>query len=533
MFRNALACAIATALILLPTAGQAAAQLDSSFSDDGVLTMDLGSAVESATDVIAQPDGKLISVGFTDGDVVILRFNPDGSLDPGFGGDGMIREDLGGDDAAGAVALQPTGEIVVAAISRNLYATANRVVLLRYEPDGTPDLTFGIQGRASVPSTSTLPKDVFIQSDGKVAVSLCCYGKNWRSQSLTEAPVTAVRILRFDASGRPLAGFAIPNATGIDMQADDRFVAAVTYGRNSDWTVPWLTCVPLTDICTPLPTVSGSVAMQALRVAVIRLLPDGAPDTSFGRGGIAPITDSVPIVSTSSTTHVRVQGDKAASSLVLAQPDGGIILAYTRDAVWTSDDWWTQPSDYYELIRLHPDGSRDETYAARSGVGTKVIDLQAHVGGAITALYEEGSYKGIKRFLPEGTVDTNLAWTTPDGFTFGSIADQPDGNVVVAGRSGSLDWWNASADISLARYLLAADTYTLTAESFRDKGINYVYLRWTGPAGEVDLYRDGEVIATTSDSFFSDTSTKGPGAFVYKVCKTTTTTCSQEVTVSF
>jgi hypothetical protein len=67
-------------------------------------------------------------------------------------------------------------------------------------------------------------------------------------------------------------------------------------------------------------------------------------------------------------------------------------------------------------------------------------------------------------------------------------------------------------------------------------GINTSRLKWRGAtSSNVDVYRDGNVIATTpNDGSYNDsTGTTGQASFMYKVCEAGTQTCSNTVTVNF
>jgi hypothetical protein len=67
-------------------------------------------------------------------------------------------------------------------------------------------------------------------------------------------------------------------------------------------------------------------------------------------------------------------------------------------------------------------------------------------------------------------------------------------------------------------------------------GINTAHLKWRGAtSANVDVYRDGNVIATTpNDGLYDDsTGTTGQGSFMYQVCEAGTQTCSNTVTVNF
>src|SRR5213075_1748954 len=67
-------------------------------------------------------------------------------------------------------------------------------------------------------------------------------------------------------------------------------------------------------------------------------------------------------------------------------------------------------------------------------------------------------------------------------------------------------------------------------------GINTSRLKWRGATlANVDVYRDGNVIATTPNdgSYDDSTGTSGQASFTYKVCEAGTQTCSNTVTVNF
>src|SRR5712672_2589933 len=67
-------------------------------------------------------------------------------------------------------------------------------------------------------------------------------------------------------------------------------------------------------------------------------------------------------------------------------------------------------------------------------------------------------------------------------------------------------------------------------------GINTSRLKWRGAtSANVDVYRDGVVIATTPNHGLYDdsTGTTGQASFMYKVCEAGTQTCSNTVTVNF
>lgn len=77
---------------------------------------------------------------------------------------------------------------------------------------------------------------------------------------------------------------------------------------------------------------------------------------------------------------------------------------------------------------------------------------------------------------------------------------------------------------------------SLTATGYKLRGLHKADLEWSGATStDVDVYRDGTVVATTAnDGFHTDPiDQRGSGSYTYQVCEAGTTTCSSEATVSF
>jgi uncharacterized delta-60 repeat protein len=95
--------------------------LDSTFSGTGIVVADFGTN-EFGTDVHLQADGKLVVVGTSStGDssnLLIVRYNKDGSLDAAFGDNGKLISNLGNSSASGAgIEVRPNGKFIVAGSS--------------------------------------------------------------------------------------------------------------------------------------------------------------------------------------------------------------------------------------------------------------------------------------------------------------------------------------------------------------------------------------------------------------------------------
>jgi uncharacterized delta-60 repeat protein len=149
---------------------------DNTFSGDGKVTTDLGGDFNDASSVVVQSDGKLLVVGntFLNGtpatsSFALVRYLPDGSLDTTFSGDGMQTTDFGGDDFARDVVLQPDGKIVVVGSSDG---SAAGFVISRYNANGSLDTTFSGDGKQATDfADDESASAVALQPDGKIVAA--------------------------------------------------------------------------------------------------------------------------------------------------------------------------------------------------------------------------------------------------------------------------------------------------------------------------------------------------------------------------
>ena len=146
--------------------------LDTSFSGDGRQTTDFG-GFDPATGVALQGDGKIVAVGgaggdeFVADDFALARYNPDGSLDTSFSGDGKQTTDFGGSDQANGVVLQGDGKIV--AVGHSVAVAGADFALARYNPNGSLDTSFSGDGRQTTDFGGfDLANGVALQGDGKI-----------------------------------------------------------------------------------------------------------------------------------------------------------------------------------------------------------------------------------------------------------------------------------------------------------------------------------------------------------------------------
>ncbi|MBA3634274.1 MAG: S8 family serine peptidase [Acidobacteria bacterium] len=74
---------------------------------------------------------------------------------------------------------------------------------------------------------------------------------------------------------------------------------------------------------------------------------------------------------------------------------------------------------------------------------------------------------------------------------------------------------------------------TLSVTTTKVRGVTTADLSWSGTSGSTDVKRDGTKIATVSGTTYADNLGRGGGTRTYQVCNAGTTTCSNQVTVTY
>ena len=130
-------------------------------------------ASDGASDAALQGDGKIVAAGFGADDFAVARYNPNGSLDPSFSGDGLQTTDFlfGTPDLANDVAIQANGRIVAVGVAGGGVDTGRDFALARYNTNGSLDTSFSGDGRKRT-SFSVSGFDgangVALQGDGRI-----------------------------------------------------------------------------------------------------------------------------------------------------------------------------------------------------------------------------------------------------------------------------------------------------------------------------------------------------------------------------
>jgi uncharacterized delta-60 repeat protein len=299
--------------------------LDMGFADNGRWTTDFGALQEEGTSVALAPDGKIVVAGYridpaaNTADFAIARYNPNGTPDPTFDGEGELVMPIGpGNDLARGVAVQADGKIIVAG-STDIGGGATDFAVVRLNVNGTPDGTFGSGGKAvtAVGLGNDEAMAVVVQPDGKIVAGGNAYNGSMSDFALVRYTTGGIPDNQFGSFGRQITpvGTNTDVCSGMTLMPNGKIVlagysagptgntaqfAAVRYGTNGmpdasfDQDGIVTTPVGLTvAIATSVAgmadgriVVSGAAVLgSAIDIASVRYLDNGALDGSYGVAG--------------------------------------------------------------------------------------------------------------------------------------------------------------------------------------------------------------------------------------------------------
>jgi uncharacterized delta-60 repeat protein len=379
--------------------------LDQTFGTGGKVlhTRRRGEPSEYASTAALQPDGKVVVAGSLGqpyaGDFLLMRFNPDGSLDAGFGTDGTVLTDFAGpDDVATFLSIREDGTIVAAGYSnrRSPPPTPISLAIAHYLPDGSLDPSFGTEGKVRT------IVDAAVLYNGRIAMlpdgGLIVVGPD----SPGPIPSGALKLARF----RPDGGLDPTFGQGgyvISAPGDDQLPPELKFQRKAaalSLTEAGQLVVGATFGSGPKRGFSEPIKSS---FGVARYNLDGSLDSAFGSNGVF-ISEAVSAF------------DEAYALVI--QRDGKLVIGGTTKAGRFDER-------LFALVRYEPDGAPDRAFG---------VDGKVTTGG-----FNPG--RGVARAIFYTEVPVGLAI-------------QPDGNIVlVGGAESDVDDASASLEFALARYI--------------------------------------------------------------------------------
>ncbi len=310
--------------------------LDTGFGGDGIVTTELGRADEWGLSVTMQTDGKILLSGFSikkrgyDYEFALVRYNNDGSLDLSFAGDGKVTTDVSnGDDYGQSVIVQADGKILLGGRIDN---SGNHYGLVRYNNDGSLDTDFGDNGKVTADLyVNYFGNSIAEQTDGKILLGGIGIVNNSTNDDFA--------LLRYNTDGSLDTSFGGNGKVTTDMSNNTDYGYSVTVQADGK----------ILFAGTSYNDKNGNN-----NFAIVRYNSDGSLDTSFGGDGIV-------------TTDMGLNSNYGSyGNSVTVQADGKILLGGTSPHVGGS----SSDSDFV-LVRYNPDGSLDLSF---DGDGKVITD---------------------------------------------------------------------------------------------------------------------------------------------------------------
>jgi len=323
--------------------------LDPEFGINGKTVFSVARSHDQINDIAIQPDGKIVVVGparisYTDF-IGLARLNPDGSLDESFSNDGIrIFSASKGEDTPNAVAIQEDGKILVAGVSHPSSAYPD-FFLVRILPDGQIDETFGNRGFVFT--------DFALGSDRAKALAILPNGKILVSGSVYASSKSHLGFAQYLPDGSLDPAFGAQGKTIVPLSEhvrDPSELAILPDGRIL------VSCLGVAN------------GYNDIDFAVVRFLPDGQIDGTFGNNG-KTVTDML--------------GGNDWCNAMAVFPDGRILLAGHA-----FPPRGQSRGQRLALARYLPDGKPDPNFHDN---GVAFLDIEKESGANNLAIQTDGN----------------------------------------------------------------------------------------------------------------------------------------------
>lgn len=148
--------------------------LDDSFGTGGIVQLDVNVGSDDRSGpIVLVADGKVLLYGIMDGDLLLIRFNVDGSVDTDFGTNGYTTVDVltGESESRGDLVVRPNGKIVVVCTNDGDNGNGFGTVL-QFSENGILDPAFGTSGLLTIDwatgTTTEWLRDLALASNGDI-----------------------------------------------------------------------------------------------------------------------------------------------------------------------------------------------------------------------------------------------------------------------------------------------------------------------------------------------------------------------------
>lgn len=358
-----------------------------------------------------------------------------------------------------ALAMQSDGKILVASATD---ASSPRMILRRFNSNGTRDNSFGLSGEAVAEVFPTrfvygIPKVVLVQPDGKVVVAGYYYSDDERRLSVWRFTSTGVLDTTFGGDGW-VTRF---NSTDAEPLAVAILNGKILVASTNDA----ISCIDSTGGACPTFGLFGYINAEADSLAVVprsrrfltssygrvrRFDENGQLDTSFADVDIAEECFNEELPSYNYSGGLAVQND------------GKIVVGFSF--------YYFEFEFTHSLARLNSSGTLDATFsvggclddqtAVPNGKYGKLQSFAVQPDGKIVALVDAGNSQNetftLLRLTTDGSIDPTFtaAGTLPRNQDM--LIQPADGKIVTVGNDREFiqsEWLWRHRNFYLARYL--------------------------------------------------------------------------------
>ena len=407
--------------------------VDTNFGSNGMVISDIsGIGVRSVINsLVIQSDGKIIAGGYTsngnDYDFAIVRYNPDGTPDDTFGpANGVVTTDISGSglfDQINSVTIQKDGKIVAAGYTND----QNAFAVARYNSNGFLDNSFGTNGKVitAIGSNFDIAHSVVLQSDGKIVVG----------GFSNDGILNNYALVRYNSNGLHDELFG---ELGV-------VVTPIGAGFSEIWS---LGMAPAEDGTEKILASGFSSNRRDQDFAIARYNATGTLDSTFGTSGTGIVS-----------TPIGEANDQSYAAAIQNNLEDGSI-----DGIFLSGYSNIQGTDNFAIACFNADGNNDNNFGINGIVTTPIgysdcriyalalqpaqNDDEKIIAGGYTRK-ENATEFVLARYNLDGTIDTTFG-TEGNGIVISAIGLLGSSNIIT-----SIDIQNDGKIIAVGNSLIA------------------------------------------------------------------------------
>ncbi len=446
--------------------------IDITFAEGGTKVLSV-SGLDNEEAAILQANGSLIVLGFANELplITMIKVNDSGNTDSSFGNNGVkMLHLLGTDESVGALLVQPDRKIIAIGNKTPGVVDSSGIAFVRYQPNGTTDSSFGLNGKGGYPDYNITFRSAALQSTGKIIISGTSY--DFETGGINNI------VFRLNGNG------SVDSSFGTSY----RYISPALNGAY----LPSNICV-LND--NRIITAQNLPDDQGGYIAITRLTANGVPDNSFGSNG---------------TTILYIDTAHYYANNMVLQADGKMLISAEQNI----GDSITR----YILIRLLANGTLDNSFDAD---GIKALPVNGYLGegslpvkvqpnGKIvvvaTGMNEENTTASVFRFNSNGTPDVSFNGTgrlllqssNPGlpGIFLNDFALHPDSSIYITGAAYNTD--------STVSFLMKIKNNGTTDTSVNSESNGIITLPGKWKANDIIILPDSSILL--GGSAFSNTS---------------------------